>query len=280
MIIGVLVAVYTISAVSGIQKGIQILSRTNVILCVALFTLVLIIGPAAFIVDSYFSGFRLYLENFITMSVSRENTTWLNSNTVFYWGWFLGYGPMTAMFVARISRGRRIREIVLAVAVIAPLLTTVWFGVLGGSSIHYEITNPGSITVPFESKDGGLPAVMLATLDQLPLSMILIPAFIVLIVIFLATTGDSMAYTISMAISGQDSPPRWMRVFWAVMMGAVAAMLLQIGGKESIAALQSFIIITAVPVSLVLLPLLLGAPCVAWMLRREQVNAETQPAAE
>ena len=176
---------------------------------------------------------------------------------------------MTGIFAARISRGRSIREIVLAIAIIAPLIITVWFGVLGGSSLFFELNEPGSISGPLA--DGGKPTVMLATIRQLPLTWLLVPVFILLIIIFLATTGDSMAYTISMAIPGKDSPPKWVRVFWATMMGAVAAILLRIGAG-GITALQSFIVLTAVPVSLVLLPALFNAPRIAWLLRKEQVE--------
>ena len=110
---------------------------------------------------------------------------------------------------------------------------------------------------------------MLAVVQQLPLAPLLVPAFLVLIVVFLATTGDSMSFTIAMAVSGNDTPATWVRVFWAVMMGAVAAILIRLG-EGGIGALQSFIVVTAVPVSLVLLPLLWSAPKVAAELGREQ----------
>ena len=269
-IIGVLVAVYTISAVSGIQKGIQILSRSNVILCLVLFALILIIGPSGFVFKSYLRGFGGYLRNFIPLSVNRTNTEWLNSQTVFFWAWFLGCGPITAIFVARISRGRTIREIVLAIAIIAPIATTIWFASLGGSSLYYELQRPGSISIPLA--EGGLPSALLATVQQLPMPWLLTPAFLVLIVIFLATTGDSIAYTISIVITGEDTPPRWIRVFWAVTMGAVAAILLLIGDAKGIRPLQNAIVITAVPVSLILLPVLVGAPRVAVMAFKERID--------
>ena len=171
------------------------------------------------------------------------------------------------MFIARISKGRTIREILVAIAIIAPIVTNFWFTILGGSGIYYELQQPGVISGPLT--EAGLPAAMLAIVQQLPLAPLLVPAFLVLIVVFLATTGDSMSFTIAMAVSGNDTPATWVRVFWAVMMGGVAAVLIRLG-DGGIGALQSFIVVTAVPVSLVLLPLLWSAPKVAAELGREQ----------
>ena len=198
IIIG-LVIVYTISAVSGLHKGIQILSRFNVILTVILIGVILLLGPGGFIIDSFLTGFGTYIKEFPALTLYRGDVGWLGWWTVFFWGWFLGYGPMMAVFISRISRGRTIREICLAVGVIAPIVTNFWFSVLGGSGIYYELAKPGSVSTAL--KDAGLPAALLAIVQQLPLSAILVPAFLVLIVVFLTTTGDSMALTISIAVT-------------------------------------------------------------------------------
>lgn len=270
IIIG-LVIIYTISAVSGLQKGIQILSRFNILLTVALIAIILVLGPGGFIIDSFLTGFGTYIKEFPLLALYRGDQGWLGWWTVFFWGWFLGYGPMMAVFISRISRGRSIREIVMAVGVIAPIVTNFWFSVLGGSGIFYELANPGSVSKALT--DAGLPAALLAIVQQLPLPFIMVPAFLVLIVIFLTTTGDSMALTISIAVTGEDDPPTGMRVFWAVMMGAVAAVLLAIG-KGGISALQSFIVVTAVPVGFILLPSLWLGPQVAAKLYKEQFPTE------
>jgi glycine betaine transporter len=266
-IVAGLVAIYTISAVTGIDRGIQILSRFNVLLALALLVIIIFTGPGSFIIDSFFTSFGLYLNNFFTISTNRSDPAWLGSWSIFFGGWFLGYGPLTAMFVARISRGRTVREILIAMAIVAPIATNFWFTILGGSGIYYELAQPGVISGPLA--EGGLPATMLAVVQQLPLAGLLVPAFLVLIVVFLATTGDSMSFTIAMAVSGNDTPATWVRVFWAVTMGAVAAILLRLG-DGGITALQSFIVVTAVPVSLVLLPLLWSAPRVVAELGRDQ----------
>lgn len=272
IIIG-LVIIYTISAITGLHRGIQLLSRFNVNLTVVLILFILLIGPGGFVIDAFLGGFGTYVSSFPVISLYRGDTGWLGWWTVFFWGWFLGYGPMMAVFISRISRGRTIRQIIFAVGIIAPVVTNFWFSVLGGSGIYYELTNPGSVSTALN--DAGLPAALLAIVQQLPLSAILVPLFLVLIVVFLATTGDSMALTISMAVTGSDDPSTGIRVFWAVMMGAVAAVLLLIG-QGGISALQSFIVVTAVPVGFILLPPLWLGPKVAAELYREQNGLEKE----
>ena len=266
-IIIALVCVYTISAISGLHKGIQILSRINIWLTVGLITVILFIGPGAFIIDTFTQSMGAYLKDFTTLSLFRGDLGWLSWWTVFFWGWFLGYGPLMAVLIARISKGRTIREIMVAVGVIAPIATHFWFTILGGTGIFYEMANPGVISGPL--KEAGLPAALMAVVGQLPMSSILIPLFLVLIFLFLATTGDSMSLAIAICVTGEDDPPRSMRVFWAVTMGAVAAILIRMGAG-GIGALQSFIVITAVPVGFIMLPTLWGGPQMAKKLYDEQ----------
>ena len=263
----VLVGIYTLSAVTGITKGIQILSRINVILAFLLMGFILIFGPTAFIIDGFVQGMGLYASDFISMAMFREDTGWLGWWTVFFWGWFLGYGPLMAMFIAKISRGRTIRQIVVAVSIIAPIATCFWFTIVGGSGIAFELANPGSVSEPFTGFN--LPAALLAITKQLPLGFLISCLFLVLTMIFVATTGDSMTYTISMVMSDDEEPKTLVRVFWGVAMGVVAAILISIGAG-GVSALQSFIVVTAVPVSLVLLPSLWNAPQIARQLAREQ----------
>lgn len=255
------------SAATGIHKGIQILSRYNVILAIILMVAVLILGPGLFIFDSYLESFGIYLQNFLTMNTYRGDEVWLGSWTIFFFAWFIGYGPMMALFVSRISRGRTIREIVTSIAVIAPVVTTFWFTVVGGTGIFKEMKNPGVISDALESD--GPPAAMIAITEQLPLGTILGFLFLLATIIFVLTTTDSMSLTISMAITGNGDPPRIMRVFWALLMGAVATMLLTIG-ESGVDSLQSFIVVTAVPVSLLLLTTFWSAPFVCKELAREQ----------
>ncbi|WP_417223928.1 BCCT family transporter [Amphritea sp.] len=267
MILVALICIYTLSAVTGVTKGIQMLSRANVILAVILMAFILLFGPTAFIIDGYLQSFGIYLNQFIPMATFRADTGWLDWWTVFFWGWFLGYGPLMAMFVARISKGRTIREMILLISVVAPIITCFWFTIVGGSGLAYELANPGVISEPFTGFN--LPAALLAITDQLPMGFMISVLFLVLTTIFVATTGDSMTYAVSMVMTGTDHPQSSVRVFWGVMMGVVAALLVSIG-SGGISALQSFIVITAVPVSLVLLPSLWTAPQIARKMADEQ----------
>jgi glycine betaine transporter len=268
IIIG-LVCVYTISAITGLHKGIQILSRINVWLTIALIVVILFIGPGGFIIDTFTHSMGAYLKDFTTMSLFRGDLGWLSWWTVFFWGWFLGYGPLMSVLIARISRGRTIREIMLAVGIVAPIATHFWFTILGGTGIFYEMANPGVISGPL--KEAGLPAALMAVVGQLPMASVLIPLFLILIFLFLATTGDSMSLSIAICVTGEDDPPKSMRVFWAVTMGVVAAILIRMGAG-GIGALQSFIVITAVPVGFIMLPTLWGGPRMAKELYEEQNN--------
>ncbi len=262
-----LVGLYTLAAVGGINKGIQQLSDLNVILALLLIVFILLFGPSSFIFDGYIGGLGTYVNEFISMATFRADLSWLSSWTVFFWGWFIGYAPLMGMFIARISRGRTARQMILMIAIIAPLVTCFWFTILGGSGIFFEMETPGSISEPFSGFN--LPAALFAIIDQLPFSFIVSILFLILTFIFVATTGVSMTYSISMVMTGTGEPKPMVRVFWGIMMGIIAAILISIG-SGGINALQSFIIVTAVPVSLILLPTLWLAPKMIANLAKEQ----------
>ncbi|PYE36541.1 BCCT family transporter [Psychrobacter fozii] len=261
------IALYTLSAISGLARGMQLLSRFNVILAVALMLFILIFGPTNFIVNGYIQGVGTMVDNFIPMATFRGDEGWLGGWTVFFWGWFLGYGPMMAIFIARISRGRTIRQLITTVCIIAPLVTCFWFTVVGGSGLAFEIANPGSVSSAFEGFN--LPGALLAVTQQLPFPLITSILFLILTTVFIVTTGDSMTYTISVVISGEREPNAMIRTFWGIMMGVTAIVLISLG-SGGVTALQSFIVITAVPVSFVLLPSLWNGPQIAQKMAREQ----------
>lgn len=261
VIIG-LVAAYTVSAVTGINKGIQILSRINIALGFGLLVFMLVAGPTAFIFSGFLEGMGVYMASFLDMALYRGDAGlfgapgWLGWWTVFFWGWFLGYGPLMAMFIARVSRGRSIRAIIIMLAVIAPIATNFWFTIIGGTGIAFELETPNSVAKAFEGFN--LPAALLAITQNLPMGFLVSVLFLILTTIFVATTGDSMTYVISVAMSKDDRPAITVRVFWALAMGAMA-MILVSTGSGGVGKLQSFIVVTAVPVSLVLLPSLWDA---------------------
>lgn len=278
-LLAVVVTIYSLSAATGMDKGLQWLSRFNVIVAVFLLAVMLVAGPTGFIFEQFSQAMSVYIQHLPQMSLTQTSPDWNAWWTWFFWGWFIGFAPMMAIFIARISVGRSIRELVMTVAIGAPLVTHFWFSVLGGSGIYFELTQPGAISGPLN--EGGLPAVLLATLAQLPFSDWLIPAFLVLTTTFVVTTGDSMAYAIAMVTSGKNEPAASHRLFWAIAMGCVAAVLLM-AGDGGLNALQSFIVITAVPVSFLMVLTLLTGPQAAVRLYREKhqsvnsVNKEAQ----
>ncbi len=262
LVIAGLVVLYTASAMTGLSKGIQILSKLNVVLATGLLIFVLLAGPTGFIFSSFFSGFATYLTNFFDMALYRGDAGlfgapgWLGWWTVFFWGWFMGYGPLMAMFIARVSRGRSIRSIVIMLSIIAPIVTNFWFTIVGGTGIAFELQQAGSVSEAF--KGFNLPAALLAITQQLPLGFLISILFLILTTIFVATTGDSMTYVIAVTMSKEGDPSMPVRVFWGVAMGLMAMILISVG-SGGVSKLQSFIVVTAVPVSLILIPSLWDA---------------------
>jgi len=263
-------AIYVTSAITGIHKGIQILSRFNVFLGLGIAAFILIFGPTLFLVNAYVQGFGAYLSSFFEMGTMTAQTApawWMKWWTVFFFAWFLGYGPLMALFVARISRGRTIRQMILAVAVAAPIATTIWFTLLGGSGIHYQMS--GAIELKEALTNFQFDVATLTVAQALPLGGLMAVLILILTTIFVATTGDSMSYTISMVASGHDEPNTAVRAFWGIALSVMAGILLFMG-EGQISALQQFIVITAIPVSLVLLPSLWTGPKAAYEMARNQ----------
>lgn len=262
LVIAALIGLYTVSALSGLTRGIRMLSTANIWLAGALMAYMLIAGPTGFIFEGFFKGMGVYLGNFFPMAMFRGDAGvfgepgWLGWWTVFFWGWFLGYGPMMAVFVARISRGRSIRSIILMLSIAAPLVTNFWFTIVGGTGIAMELAQAGSIATAFEGFN--LPAALLAITQNMPLGFLVSILFLVLTFTFVATTGDSMTYVVSKSMSGNEEPPAMVRAFWGVAMGITAIVLVSLG-TNGVGKLQSFIVITAVPVSLILMPSLWDA---------------------
>ena len=267
--VGIVIAlttIFSISTVSGIQRGIKFLSKLNIWLTIILALSLTFLGPTLWIFKHFGSSMILYFKNFLAMSLPDQNDSWVQGWTIFYWGWFLGYAPLMGLFTAGISKGRSIRELVMVVAIVCPLITNLWFMILGGNGIYLELDNPGLITSEFNA--GGSAAVFFAILNNLPISKLLIFLGLLLIVLFMSTSADSISYAAAIVLSGEEVPPKKQRLFWAVLIGLLTISLLRIGadssGQTSIDALQSFIILTAIPVTPILLTTLYTAPMLAF----------------
>ncbi len=266
-VIVVLTAIAVLSVVTGIDRGIQFLSRLNIWLAAALMVAFLVLGSAGFLVDAFLGGFAEYVRDFAPLALYRGDEQWLGSWTVFFFGWFLGYAPLMSMFVARISRGRTLRDLVVSTSVVAPVATMLWFTVFGGTGIWFEQNQPGLVSNTLATS--GSDAAVISIAQQLPLGQLITIGLLLLTVTFVATTTDSMSYSIAAAGTKHGEPATPVRVFWGVLMGAAAAALILIG-DGGISALQYFIVITAVPVGFVMLTTLWTAPRTARQMATEQ----------
>ncbi|MEL7966000.1 BCCT family transporter [Vreelandella neptunia] len=270
VILAVLASMYVLSAMSGVHKGMQMLSRFNVFLALAVGGVIMVFGPSLFLFNSYVASMGVYINDFFPMATITAETApawWMQWWTVFFFAWFIGFGPLVAIFVARISRGRSIREMIIAVAVLAPIATTVWFTLLGGSGIYYQMT--GAIELSEALNNFQFDVATLTVAQALPGGAWMTLAILVLTTIFVATTGDSMSYAIAVVGAGHDDPSPFIRAFWGIAMAIMAAVLLYMGAGQ-ISALQQFIVITAIPVSFILLPSLWDGPKAAYAMAREQ----------
>ena len=269
-VLAVLAAVYMTSAMSGLHKGIQLLSRFNVLLALAIAAVILVFGPTLFLVNSYTQAMGEYMSSFFAMATMTSETApgwWMKWWTAFFFAWFIGYTPLMAVFVSRISRGRTIREMIVAVAVLAPIATTIWFTLLGGSGIYHQLAGTFDLTGALGNFRFDVATLTVA--QALPGGTWMAAAILLLTTIFVATTGDSMSYSIAMVGAGHDQPSPWIRVFWGGAMALMAAILLYMGAGQ-ISVLQQFIVLTAIPVSLIILPSLWTGPKAAMAMAREQ----------
>lgn len=274
IVVIVLVGIASLSVVSGIDKGIQFLSRLNVWIAVGLMVVIIALGSVTYVFGKYFGALVLYVRTFPMTALHYGDLDWMGPWTIFFFGWFLGYAPLMSIFIARISRGRTVRDLLATVSIMAPLLSCFWFTALGGSAIMFEQKNPGSISEPL-NKDG-LPAAVIALSGQLPAATLIGGIFLILTVTFVATTTDSMSYSIAQSCTIDGPPVQLVRAVWAVIMGVAAAALISIG-SGGISALQEFIVITAVPVGFVMLPPAIAMPLFTYRLAKSQENKELIP---
>jgi BCCT family betaine/carnitine transporter len=206
------------------------------------------------VLDSTYTAVVGYVKNIIPLSQSsgREDTTWLHGWTVFYWAWWVAYAPFFGMFVARISKGRTVREFLVCVMIIPTLVTTAWMSVFGGVAIDQIINHVGLLGIEQGISDVSLSLFYM--LDAYSLGNVLSVLAVALIVVFFVTTLDSGSIVIdSMTAGGKLEVPLKQKVVWALIAGSIAMVMLWIGGTQSIQALQSITIIAALPFTIILI---------------------------
>jgi glycine betaine transporter len=250
-IIVVMTVAFILSAVSGVHRGIQWLSNINMVLAVLLVLFLLVVGPTVFILNNFTESIGAYASNLVTMSFRTAafgEAEWLVAYTLFYWAWWISWTPFVGTFIARISKGRTIREFVLGVLLVPSVVTFIWFSVLGGAAINLELSGPGGIADAVVES----PAVALfATLNQFPLAAVMSLIAIILVALFFISGADAGAIVMGMLSSrGVLEPRRWLVVVWGALAGAVASICLLSGGLEG---LQQAAIISAAPFVLVMI---------------------------
>ncbi|WP_344136900.1 BCCT family transporter [Saccharopolyspora halophila] len=249
----------------GLQKGLKRLASFNVWLALGLGLFILVLGPTVFMIDTFTQSTGLLLQNFVKMSFYTDpvggsgfEETW----TIFYWGWWIAYAPFVGLFTAKISKGRTIRGMIGAMCLAGSAGCWLAFMLLGNTSLYYEINK--LVPVSDIVQQDGDAAGIIATLANLPFGAFAVVAFLLLMVVFLATTLDSSAYTMA-AVASKDlprdaNPARWHRVFWAIVLAGVSIVLMYTGGLE---ALQTLSIVTAFPLIFVLA--LVGVSLGKWL---------------
>lgn len=251
ILIAVITMMATASVVTGLDKGIKILSVTNIVIGLVLLFFVFFAGPTIFLLTSFVESIGFYLQRLVEMSFRTDafvGPDWQGSWTMFYWGWWISWSPFVGMFIARISRGRTIRELILGVMFVPTLLTFFWLVVFGNTALHFELFGGGGIS---EVVAKSVPKALFVLLEKLPFAGITTLLATVVITGYFVTSSDSGSFVIDMLTSGGElDPPVAQRIFWAVTEGAVAAILLVAGG---LSALQTAAIATALPFSMVML---------------------------
>ena len=251
LIIMLITAVACISVASGLDRGIKILSNINIGMAVALLAFILLTGPTLTLLNQTVESFGIYAstlpELMFWVDASNSNPGWLGSWTVFYWAWTICWSPFVGMFIARISRGRTVREFIGGVLALPSIFTVVWISIMGRTGIEIERNDPGSMTGPVVD-DGQTEAALFTLLDNLPLTAIVAPIAILIIIVFFITSMDSAGLVMDMFTTGEEAKtPTYYRVTWVIGIGAVTAAMLIISPETGIATLQEVAIIMGLP---------------------------------
>jgi choline/carnitine/betaine transport len=259
LLVGVIVLLtiaFIVSAVSGVAKGIQWLSNINMVLALVLALFVFVAGPTVFMLDLLPTALGSYFSDLAEMSARTEASggegmaTWLSGWTVFYWAWWLSWTPFVGMFIARISRGRTIRQFVTGVLLVPSLVSLVWFAIFGGAAINLQ--QGGADLAGASSAEGQL----FAMLGELPLATLTSILVMVLVSIFFVSGADAASIVMgSLSERGALEPSRATVIFWGVATGGVAAVMLLVGGDSALTGLQNITIVAALPFALVMVGL-------------------------
>ncbi|WP_427026099.1 BCCT family transporter [Aureimonas ureilytica] len=277
-LIAVVMGLATLSVLSGLDKGIRRLSEGNLLLAIVLMLFVLVVGPTEFIFRAFVQNVGTYLSDFVGRTFklyAYEPKNWISDWTLFYWAWWISWSPFVGMFIARISRGRTVREFVVGVLFVPSAFTFFWMTVFGNTAISLDMGEAAGAISRAVAAD--ISVSLFQFFEHLPLTMITSALSCALVAIFFVTSADSGSMVIdTIAAGGNSDTPVWQRIYWCALEGAVAAALLLAGG---LGALQTMTLITALPFAMILL--LLGFGLVQGMradMARLDTHRESRPA--
>lgn len=250
-LIAIITLMATTSVVSGINAGIRRLSEINLLLAVLLMLFVLVTGPTVFLLTATVQNTGAYLSDIVNKTFTLyayQPNEWIGGWTLFYWGWWISWSPFVGMFIARVSRGRTVREFVIGVLLVPSAFTFLWFTVFGNTALEMQMAGVADIVGAVKAD---VAVALFKFLEHLPLASISMGIATLLVVTFFVTSSDSGSLVIDIITSGgQEDPPVWQRIFWALTEGVVAALLLLAGG---LVALQTAAITTGFPLGIILL---------------------------
>ncbi len=252
-------AIATLSAVSGVGRGIKILSEMNMWLSILLITIFLAVGPTVFVLGLFVTNVGDYMINFIPWGFWVDpdpERQWQGWWTIFYWGWWIAWAPFVGMFIARVSRGRTIREFSIGVLVVPTVITLFWMTVFGGTALHQELYGTGGI---IEAVNQDIAKPLFTTIENLGVGFfgnVISFICLILIITYFVTSSDSGTLVVTTLISmGKENPPTSYRIFWGMGEGAVAAVLLYSGGLK---ALQTASLAAGFPFSIIMFIMMWG----------------------
>ncbi|SHH33841.1 BCCT family transporter [Virgibacillus chiguensis] len=255
-IAGVMLVTYLISSSTGLDRGIKWLSNINLGLCLLLLVFVFLAGPTVFILNTFVLGLGDYLSSYIHYSLRLTpytGDTWVREWTIFYWAWATAWSPFVGAFVARVSRGRSIRQYVLGVLVVSPAIACIWIATFGGTAVYNDLMNGTSIA---QAVNVDIAVALFETYQHLPMTNILSILSIFLIFTFLVTSADSATYILGVMTSkGSLNPALVTKIVWGLLITAIAIVLLLAGGLE---ALQTVSLISALPFTVILLLMIIS----------------------
>ncbi|MEE2949922.1 MAG: BCCT family transporter [Pseudomonadota bacterium] len=255
-LVAAITACATLSVVAGLDNGIKRISNFNIYLSFVMLAFIVAMGPALFIFDSFIENMGAYIENFVYYSFWSESysgTNWQVDWTLFYWAWWISWSPFVGIFIARISRGRTIREFALGVLLIPSTILFFWFTAFGGVAVHMELMGDPGLVAAVQDDYG---RAIFEFLQFYPLPTLTTLVVLFMILVWFVTSSDSGSFVIDMLTAGgDDNPPKIQRIFWAVTEGAIAAVLLVAGGLK---ALQSAAVVAGFPFAFVLLVMMWG----------------------